>query len=365
MASFSPFLSFIFMLFLVSNANAEIYRYQDENGSWHFSDKQPIDDSQVDVLVVEPTKTASEQFNHKVNQDLITYLTELVKPNNEIEKATMSVVKIETPIGTGSGFFVSEDGHIITNKHVVRHHNTKKWLQEKNETEQNLEDMKAYLSQKTLEAGQYKKNLSDYKQRMASASSSEKVTMQKTYDYYYKQYQKLQNKIEVNSTKYKEASNKFYKLKQQILLSETNNIFKIILKDGTELRARLVKLSSKLDLALLQLTDNYKTPHLKNDNHFIQAMDVYAIGSPLGFKDYVTKGIIMGKEQGNIVTDTQILPGNSGGPLITAEGNVVGVNTAVYSVEGTIGAEVFGYAIPISYAEKEFANEVYLQVNKQ
>jgi len=365
MAQRARSLLIVLLLFLVNEVSAEIYKYQDENGSWHFSDKQPIEDSRAELLVVDTAKTESERFNTKINQDLLAYLTDLVKPNNEIEKASMSVVKIETPTGTGSGFFISDHGHIITNKHVVRHISSDQWLQEQKETEQQLTEMSEYLSQKKLEISQYKKKLSNYKQLIASASASDKPNMQKTYDYYYKQYNKRQTELDTDNAKYKQASSQFYKLKQKTLQSENTTKFNVILKDGTELQARLIKLSRDVDLALLQLTENYKTPFLENETHYIQAMDVYAIGSPLGFSDYITKGIITGQEKGNIVTDTQILPGNSGGPLITPEGHVVGVNTAVINAGGKLGTELFGYAIPISFAEKEFANEVYRIVGAQ
>lgn len=349
----------LFFSLSINGIHAEIYRYQDENGAWHFSDKLPEEDSHVEILEVDTAQTKSERFQQQIGQDLDTYLTELVKPNNEIERATMSVVKIETPTGTGSGFFVSESGHIITNKHVIRNIDTKKWLSDKKKIEQKLVERKEYLAQKQLEIDINESKLSDYRKKIDKASDTDKITMQKTYDYYNKQHNKTKNSFIKLNDNYKKEIQNLSNLKREQKRAESTNKFNIILKDGTELEARLVKLSEKNDLALLQLTESYKTPFLRNKTHFTQAMDVYAIGSPLGFKDYVTKGIVMGKERGYIVTDTQILPGNSGGPLITPEGNVVGVNTAVYTVEGTIGAEVFGYAIPILVAEKEFLKEVY------
>ena len=56
------------------------------------------------------------------------------KPATPAEKATLAVVAIETPLVQGSGFFVSEHGHILTNKHVVKPTETKKWK----ELEENL-----------------------------------------------------------------------------------------------------------------------------------------------------------------------------------------------------------------------------------
>ena len=345
--------------FFINSAYAEIYRYQDEQGTWHFSDKAPKTDKSSELVTVNTIKTSAEVFNKKINQDLLAYLTALIQPKTDIEKATLSVVKIETAIGSGSGFFISNNGLIITNKHVVRNSDSKKWRSEKDQTELKLENTKEYLAQKTLEIKQYKNKLNDYKARIPKASKADQVVMQKTYDYYLKNYNQRKTALSKVNDNYIKDNNKFTQLKRKMASANNANKFKIILKDNTQLQAKLIKLSPNADLALLQLSGNYKTPFLEDVTSFTQAMDVYAIGSPLGFKDYVTKGIIMGEEKGNIVTDTQILPGNSGGPLVTPEGLVVGVNTAVYRAAGTIGSEVFGYAIPASIIEREFAKEIH------
>jgi serine protease Do len=341
--------------------HAEIYSYKDEQGKMHFTDVNPGEVKNVVLLDMENEDVASKSSKKKADHNLLIYLTDLIKPRNEIEKATLAVVKIETPTGSGSGFFVSEQGHIITNKHVVRISETKYWKSKQEEiesSEQKVEEAKEYLQQKKIEMKTFKEKLDDYKKRITTAAKVDKAKMQQTYDYYLKRYHKQKKEHKRVATDYQKAKKVFAKQKRKIRESRSTNTFKIILKDNTILQANLIKLSPNLDLALLQLTGNYKTPFLNSTNNFTQGMDVYAIGSPLGFKDYVTKGIIVGQEKGVIVTDTQILPGNSGGPLITPNGDAVGINTAVYRAGGTIGSEVFGYAILAVIAEAEFAGEL-------
>ena len=344
------------------NSFAEIYSYQDEQGKWHFTDRAPIEDIDAVVLDIDKEEVKSNLTMNSAGKDLSSHLSDLIKPNNNIEEATLSVVKIETLTGTGSGFFVSEQGHIITNKHVVRITETKHWKSEQQKIKSaqlKIEEMKEYLQQKKLEMKKHKKDLDDYKKRIVTAGEDDKATMQTTYNYYLKRYNKQQKEQKKMADDYIKTKKLFSKQKRKINESKITNTFKIILKDNSELQANLIKLSPEFDLALLQLTGGYKTPFLKNTNDFTQGMDVYAIGSPLGFNDYVSKGVIMGQEKGSIVTDTQILPGNSGGPLINPDGEVVGINTAVYRAGETIGSEVFGYAIPALIAEKEFAKELY------
>ena len=118
----------------------------------------------------------------------------------------------------------------------------------------------------------------------------------------------------------------------------------------------LVEVSDEHDLALLRV-EGYKTPFIQPADlaHVGQGTKVYAIGNPLGLRDYMTSGIITSVKNDAFITDTQILPGNSGGPLINDRGKYVGVNTVVLRGE-TIGSELFGAAISNSTVERAFGH---------
>lgn len=339
-----------------SNSIAEIYKYQDEQGNWHFSDKAPNNKSATTHKTIQTPAITPQKAT--ISQDLALALNEEIKPNSVIEKATLSVVKIETLSGSGSGFFLNDQGYIVTNKHVVRlsqdAYDTK--MQSIRNEEQKIKDNKAYIAQKKREYKSDQKKLDSYQDEMAKAPTSQLADMKSTYQYYagiHKKNKKAFAQLAKQNTKIKKQLSK---QKMAMRQSQTATTFKIILKNNTELKARLVKLSDKFDLALLKLIGDYKTPKLPFSQHHTQGMDVYAIGSPLGFKDYVTKGVITGVEKGYIVTDTQILPGNSGGPLVNKEGEFIGVNTAGLRAQNVLGNELFGYAIPQLIIEQEFMN---------
>lgn len=103
--------------------------------------------------------------------------------------------------------------------------------------------------------------------------------------------------------------------------------------------------------------DGYKTPFIRpgDSGRLFQGQTVCAIGSPINLRDSVSKGIVSGFSKGYIQTDAQIYPGNSGGPLITDKGQVVGINTLK---KLTRNFEGLGFAIPIDTAINEFAGEL-------
>ena len=115
------------------------------------------------------------------------------------------------------------------------------------------------------------------------------------------------------------------------------------------------------DLALIQIDlKGAKQPYLRlGDSDKVQiGQKVLAIGNPFGLEGTLTTGIIsslsrsIGDENGRtldgmIQTDASINPGNSGGPLLDSQGNVIGINTAIFGAQGSIG---IGFAMPINRA---------------
>jgi serine protease Do len=134
----------------------------------------------------------------------------------------------------------------------------------------------------------------------------------------------------------------------------------IALSDGTELPAKVLGRDSKTDLAVLKVDSKAPLPIVPlGDSDGLAVGDwVVAIGNPFGLDNTVTAGIVSAKGraigQGPydqfIQTDASINPGNSGGPLFDERGNVVGINTAIFSQGG--GNIGIGFAIPVNVAKE-------------
>ncbi len=131
------------------------------------------------------------------------------------------------------------------------------------------------------------------------------------------------------------------------------------LLDKREFTAKVVGKDPKTDLALIKIDTKQPLPVAPlGDSNSAEVGDwVIAIGSPFGFNSTVTAGIISAKGRalgGNyddfIQTDASINPGNSGGPLFNAKGQVIGINTAIYSSTGSNAG--IGFAIPIDIAKQ-------------
>ena len=164
-----------------------------------------------------------------------------------------------------------------------------------------------------------------------------------------KDFEARRRKFEAQRDKFEEEKSRF---EARNLSAAVTQHFDITLKDGTRRSARLLATSREHDLALLKL-DNHTTPHLEAAPaaEASQGRRVYAIGSPLGLRDSVSAGVISGYRKGFLQTDASIYPGNSGGPLITEEGAVVGISTFKILTDNYEG---LGFAIPIGTALKEF-----------
>lgn len=351
---------FIVCLFAQNISVAAVYKYKDENGKWRWSDKPPLNHQQTDETEL-PTQKSKKQ-----STDIKALLFKKYNPDTPIAKATMSVVLSDTPLSKGSGFFVSENGYLITNKHVVRPSDFKssKDIERQFESDKKiLKNNERVLARDGSKLKKMKKSLKEYKQDLGRETNKSKKSMaQSEYDIYLGRYKDLKKEYDEDRKAVKKMNRSYKKRKSEYRwrnnLMKATNTFTIILKNDTKLKAHLVAVSKKYDLALLQLK-GYTTPHLEvaNLDSIPQGLKVYAIGNPLGLKDYVTSGIITRVQKKYIITDTQILPGNSGGPLVTKEGRILGVNTLKMSKEG-VNSEGFGMAIPIQTAFDEFKSHI-------
>jgi serine protease DegQ len=140
---------------------------------------------------------------------------------------------------------------------------------------------------------------------------------------------------------------------------EGADAIELVMADGRKLTGKIVGTDPDTDIAVLKVNaDNLPAITLGNDEKLQVGDSVLAIGNPFGVTNTVTAGIVsaLGRNQlginefeNFIQTDAAINPGNSGGALIDSNGNLVGINTAIYSrTGGTMG---IGFAIPVSLAK--------------
>jgi len=129
----------------------------------------------------------------------------------------------------------------------------------------------------------------------------------------------------------------------------------VTLTDKREFKAKIIGSDTRTDVALLKI-DGSSLPRLViGDSDKIRAGEwVLAIGSPFGLENTVTAGIISAKARDTgdylplIQTDVAVNPGNSGGPLINLRGEVIGINSQIYSRSG--GFMGISFAVPIDEA---------------
>ncbi|WP_127076206.1 trypsin-like peptidase domain-containing protein [Rhodomicrobium lacus] len=146
------------------------------------------------------------------------------------------------------------------------------------------------------------------------------------------------------------------------VIEDGNTVF-VALPDGSEVKVdRIVGRDTKTDIAVLKITPKPSrplTPVSFGDSSQMRIGDwVIAVGNPFGFKGTVTAGILSGRGRDIsagpyddfLQTDASINSGNSGGPLFNTRGEVIGINTAIFSPSG--GSIGLGFAIPSNTAKR-------------
>lgn len=266
-------------------------------------------------------------------EGLALQLNESNPANTAIERARNATVFIKTSWGSGSGFFISDNGLIITNKHVLQ-------MQEKE-----LNTLTANANKFAKLLGKEEKTLRYLKSQVPQVRDQE---------------MRLQIKEDIREREREYAK---YKGLHEELLNKISDIetasptddVEIILIDGSSWTVESVILSDQHDLALISISA-YGSPYLATSRTARdQGQKVYTVGNPHGLRHTVTSGIISGYRTYNGVallqTDAPINPGNSGGPLVDEAGRVLGVNTMI--IRDTEG---IGFAIPMKSVFEEFGN---------
>jgi putative serine protease PepD len=144
----------------------------------------------------------------------------------------------------------------------------------------------------------------------------------------------------------------------------------VVFENGEKAVAKIVGRNSSYDLAVLKVDKTGLPAAVLGDSSAVRVGEVaIAIGAPLGLNGTVTSGIISSLDRpvtaggsgelafiNAIQTDAAINPGNSGGPLLDGGGRVIGINSAIATLAGTIGGERgsigLGFAIPINTAKR-------------
>jgi serine protease Do len=139
-------------------------------------------------------------------------------------------------------------------------------------------------------------------------------------------------------------------------VANAGNQITVKLSDRREFPARRIGTDPKADLALIKIeAQNLPYATLGDSSKLEPGEWVIALGSPFGLEQTMTAGIVsaLGRKFGSnsdlIQTDASINPGNSGGPLVNMKGEVIGINTSIFSRSG--GSEGVGFSIPSNTAK--------------
>ena len=131
----------------------------------------------------------------------------------------------------------------------------------------------------------------------------------------------------------------------------------VTMSNGQDYKAKVLKrFGENKDIALLKIDVPFllRTVKLGNSEKIKVGQKVLAIGYPFGFNGTLTQGIIsrIDYNKNRIQTDAAINPGSSGGPLLNKDGEIIGINQAIYNPDNNISNIGIGFAIPINLVKE-------------
>jgi len=159
----------------------------------------------------------------------------------------------------------------------------------------------------------------------------------------------------VFSTETGAQSGKSYILTNNHVVEDAEKI-RVTFQDGSKFDAEITGTDPKSDIAVLEIRDTSHPPLIMGDSNALEVGEwVVAMGNPFGLSHTLTVGVVSAKGRTGlgindyedfIQTDAAINIGNSGGPLLNLDGQVIGINTAIFSRNGSYMG--VGFAIPVS-----------------
>lgn len=290
----------LLLLLFPSEGMSKTYKYIDEQGQTHYSDKLPESSVKVQELKNKITKQAPS------TKDLKEKLNKKFPTNNPVEVATLATVEISSEIGQGSGFFFSNDGYIVTNKHVIKSSQSN---QDKNKKKLAKSELFFEIAKERLYLSEKQHNIlynelitckSQLKRNFGVLGKRSLQARCKTLNF---EYQVSLKNIRYLESDYYAAKKEFERSKSFLLSSDRNPYwgqrYTIRIKDGTELEAEYISASKDYDLAFLKLK-RYMTPFLVplESGLILRGSRVHAIGSPLGISDSLSTGTVTSVQGG-------------------------------------------------------------------
>jgi serine protease Do len=254
-----------------------------------------------------------------------------------LEVARNATVLIETGLGLGSGFIVDGQCHVVTNRHVVEMNGARV-------ADEVVKDPEARAAI-AEERQQIQQRIASARARLNAIRNEPATNLEQA---------ELEQRIEAMNRQLADPSLGLKNYVVKTVDKADRAGFSATLPDGKRYESLYAKLADHVDLALFTLPakvcSSVKLGHSKD---LAYGQRLYTIGNPSGLTFTLTSGVFSGErmdgETRYLQTDAPINPGNSGGPLLTEDGQVIGINSMV--LQGTQG---IGFAIPIEAVFEAF-----------